>query len=114
MALMPCHHPRPSTLRLQPLWRRLSVHSSLYSLGPEQWADLGASPVCRQSSLGVEPRLEEAAFSRGPHACFPPREAFPDCVKDTHVVEGWRPISAGSFTHSYSVCVCLFVCWPSN
>lgn len=39
----------------------------------------------------------------------PPREAFPDCVKDTHVVEGWRPISAGSFTHSYSVCVCVFV-----
>ena len=48
-----------------PPWRRLSglVLSSLFSQEPEQSADLGALPVCRQSSWNVEPPLEEAAAS---------------------------------------------------
>lgn len=80
MALMPCHHPRPSASSLH-------GEASAASLELEESADLGASPVCRQSSLDMEPLLEGAAFSQRPYL-FAPVRLFLNYGKDTHVVEG--------------------------
>lgn len=79
--------PAPSTLCLQPPWRHLSGHASLYS-----GAGTVGQPRCVTCLQTVQSGRGDAAgggsFQPAAHMLASPREAFPNYGKDTHVVEG--------------------------